>query len=146
MKDLRNYTVRTAESIVKAERLHIDASLPLAVTGLTEDNAAAVRAKLTGFYPDAALEALGGGKGEAVLHPAALTEKQRFSFGDLLSIMDILRGENGCEWDKVQTHQSIKKNILEEAAEAIDGGDTAHMCEEFGDLLLQPVFQSVIAE
>ena len=59
-----------------------------------------------------------------------------------------LRAPNGCPWDREQTHESLRKHLLEEAYEAIsaiDSGDFAHMREEFGDLLLQIVLQSQIA-
>jgi len=68
---------------------------------------------------------------------------------ELLSIMDTLLGENGCPWDKEQTHLSILPNMTEEcgeAVEAIQSGDTAAMCEELGDVLLQVVFHAKIAE
>ncbi|MBR4224768.1 MAG: nucleoside triphosphate pyrophosphohydrolase [Oscillospiraceae bacterium] len=63
--------------------------------------------------------------------------------------MRILRSENGCPWDKVQTHQSIRKDFIEEtyeACEAIDEGDSGHLREELGDVLLQIVFHSTIEE
>lgn len=70
--------------------------------------------------------------------------KETYGVEDLVEIIRILRDpENGCPWDKVQTHQSIRKNLLEEAyeaAEALDVGDPEMMREEFGDLLMQVVF------
>ncbi|WP_148867700.1 nucleoside triphosphate pyrophosphohydrolase [Thermosediminibacter litoriperuensis] len=68
---------------------------------------------------------------------------------DLIEIMARLRGENGCPWDKAQTHETLKPFLLEEAYEvidAIDGGDPGELSEELGDLLLQIVFHSRIAE
>ncbi|MEC9488150.1 MAG: nucleoside triphosphate pyrophosphohydrolase [Halanaerobium sp.] len=67
----------------------------------------------------------------------------------LLKIMHRLRGEEGCPWDKEQTHRSLRPYLLEEAyevLEAIDEDDSEHLKEELGDLLLQIVFHSVIAE
>ena len=68
----------------------------------------------------------------------------------LLEVLRILRDpENGCPWDKVQTHASIRKNFLEEtceALEAIDADDPAMMQEELGDVLMQVVFHTVIEE
>lgn len=84
-----------------------------------------------------------------LLSPQDLLNKKRYTFGDLLKIMNILRGDNGCPWDREQNHQSIKMNAVEEAyelIEAIDNNDFYAMEEEIGDLLLQPVFQSKIAE
>ena len=59
-----------------------------------------------------------------------------------------LRAPDGCPWDRAQTHQSIAHNIIEEAYEAVDAieaGDTAHLREELGDVLLQVVLQAQIA-
>src|SRR6188474_1306219 len=63
-------------------------------------------------------------------------------------ISNRLRQPDGCPWDREQTHQSLRKHLLEESYEAIsaiDSGDFADMREEFGDLLLQVVLQSQIA-
>ena len=77
-------------------------------------------------------------------------ERERYTAEDLLQIIRILRDrENGCPWDKVQTHASIRKNFLEEtceALEAIDADDPAMMQEELGDVLMQVVFHTVIEE
>ena len=74
--------------------------------------------------------------------------KNRYGYADLLEIIRLLRSENGCPWDKVQTHRSIRRGMLEEAyeaAEAIDRDDTAMMREELGDVLMQVVFHADIA-
>ena len=76
-------------------------------------------------------------------------EKENYKIGDLIQIMKILRGENGCPWDREQTHTSIRNNLLEEAYEtvdAIDRLDDKDMVEELGDLLLQIVFHCQIAD
>ncbi|MCC6300522.1 MAG: nucleoside triphosphate pyrophosphohydrolase [Anaerolineales bacterium] len=70
------------------------------------------------------------------------------SFESFAEIMAHLRAPNGCPWDREQTHESLRKHLLEEAYEAIsaiDSGDFNHMREEFGDLLLQIVLQAQIA-
>lgn len=71
-------------------------------------------------------------------------EKETYGIADLVEIIRILRDpQDGCPWDKVQTHQSIRKNLLEEAyeaAEALDRNDPEMMREELGDLLMQVVF------
>ena len=69
--------------------------------------------------------------------------KQKYTFGDLCRIMDRLVAPDGCPWDKAQTHESIRVNLIEEAYEAVDaivGGDIDAMTEEIGDVLLQAVF------
>lgn len=67
----------------------------------------------------------------------------------LIDIIKILRSENGCAWDRAQTHQSLRKNMLEEAYEAVDAiddNDMIHLREELGDVLLQVVLHSQIAD
>ena len=77
-------------------------------------------------------------------------ERERYTAEDLLQIISILRDrENGCPWDKVQTHASIRKNFLEETCEvleAIDADDPAMLREELGDVLMQVAFHAVIEE
>jgi XTP/dITP diphosphohydrolase len=68
---------------------------------------------------------------------------------DVVAVMDRLRSPGGCPWDAQQTHASLVPYLLEEAHEAIEAlesGDTNHMREELGDLLLQVAFQSRVAE
>ncbi|MBQ3641177.1 nucleoside triphosphate pyrophosphohydrolase [bacterium] len=67
----------------------------------------------------------------------------------LIGIVDTLRSENGCKWDREQTHATLKRNMLEEAYEAVDAindNDMTHLCEELGDVLLQVVLHSQIAK
>lgn len=69
-------------------------------------------------------------------------------FKRLMQIMATLRGPKGCPWDKAQTHESIKRNTIEEAYEvvnAIEEGNDEKLKEELGDLLLQVIFHSQIA-
>ncbi|MBR6469048.1 MAG: nucleotide pyrophosphohydrolase [Lachnospiraceae bacterium] len=77
-----------------------------------------------------------------------MTETER-----LRSIVEKLRSEDGCAWDRAQTHESLKPECIEEAAEVICGinileetGDATNLKEELGDLLLQVMFHSVIAQ
>ena len=68
---------------------------------------------------------------------------------ELIKTIKILRSPEGCEWDRQQTHQSIRQNMLEEAyeaAEAIDENNPEHIKEELGDVLLQVVLHSQIAD
>lgn len=67
---------------------------------------------------------------------------------ELIKTIEILRSPNGCQWDREQTHSTLKKNMLEEAYEAvdaIDANDMKHLKEELGDVLLQVVLHSQIA-
>ncbi|HBL83898.1 MAG: nucleoside triphosphate pyrophosphohydrolase [Clostridiales bacterium GWF2_38_85] len=78
-----------------------------------------------------------------------LLSKNNYSFYDLTSIMEILRAPGGCPWDREQTHKSIRHNLIEEtyeAIEAIDTDDNELLCEELGDVILQVVFHSRMAE
>ena len=78
----------------------------------------------------------------------AYPEKQHYTADDLAAIIAILRDpDNGCPWDKVQTHRSIRMNFLEEAYEAVDAIDLEDpelLCEELGDVLMQVVFHAQI--
>ena len=75
--------------------------------------------------------------------------KDKYTFDDLVEIVSLLRAPGGCPWDREQTHQSIKKNLIEEGyelIEAIDGGNPEKIADESGDLLLQVVFHAKLAE
>lgn len=78
---------------------------------------------------------------------------KRFNFQELHAIIAALRGENGCPWDRAQTHESMKSCTIEEAYEVNQAvtdlsktGDSTNLCEELGDLLLQVMLHSQIAE
>ncbi len=75
------------------------------------------------------------------------TFKDKYDINDLIEIMRLLRSENGCPWDKVQTHETIKKSLIEETyevIEAINKKDNVLLCEELGDVLMQVVFHAQI--
>ena len=83
------------------------------------------------------------------LYVPPLPQAARFDFSPLTDIMRQLREPGGCPWDRVQTPESLRKHVLEEAyevVEAIDAKDADLLAEELGDLLLQIVFQARIAE
>ena len=74
--------------------------------------------------------------------------KEKYTIDDLIAILKRLREPDGCPWDRVQTHQSIKKSMIEETYEAIDAldfGDDKAFANELGDVLLQVVFHAEIA-
>ena len=78
---------------------------------------------------------------------SALRDCPHYGIAELLQIMQVLRSENGCPWDKEQTHQSIRQDLLEECyevIEAIDADSVPMMREELGDVLLQVVFHCQI--
>lgn len=73
--------------------------------------------------------------------------KESYDLRDFVALVSYLRSPNGCPWDQVQTHESIRRNFLEEtyeACEAIDAGDLVHMRVELGDVLMQVLFHTDI--
>ena len=76
-----------------------------------------------------------------------LLSKDRYTFEDLVLVVEVLRGEGGCPWDREQTHKSIRKDFIEETyevIEAIDTEDPVLLREELGDVMLQVTFHSQI--
>ncbi len=77
-----------------------------------------------------------------------MTDDETDALKKLREVVHRLRAPGGCPWDREQTHESLIPHLLEEAyevADAIRGGDPALICEELGDLLLQPVLHAEIA-
>ena len=77
------------------------------------------------------------------------TLKLHYTVDELLHIMRFLRSDEGCPWDREQTHESIAGNMLEEAYEVVDAimsGNKEDLCEELGDVLMQVVFHASMAE
>lgn len=77
---------------------------------------------------------------------------KRYSFDDYCRIIARLRGNEGCPWDREQTHDSLKTCLINESAEVLaaidiynETGDSENLCEELGDLLLQVVLHTQIA-
>lgn len=85
----------------------------------------------------------------SVWAPPVPEPRRPATFDDLARVIRTLRAPGGCPWDREQTHETIKRNLLEEAyetVEAIESDDPAKLEEELGDLLMQPVMHAVIAE
>lgn len=79
-------------------------------------------------------------------------KQNKYTYEDFLRIIKTLRSENGCPWDREQTHQSLKPCMMEEAAEVVSAirqydqtGDFENLREELGDVLLQVVMHAEIA-
>lgn len=135
----------------------VDTSLALEVTDVNERIINAVKAKLTKLYGERATVVADGKKlalSELAfandISVSALRDfcKDRYNAVDAVRVIERLTHEDGCPWDKVQTHESIRVNMIEEAYEAvdaIDNRDVANMREEFGDVFLQSLLQSDIA-
>lgn len=147
----------------------IDTNFPLCVKDIdSQILAGEVKLSLLEFYPPEAAVRFSKGRDVTIINLEDLDrlkkydstcsafiegdkgfEKGRYCFADLLKIMNRLTEPQGCEWDKAQTHSSIRINMIEEAYEAvdaIDSGDIGLMIEETGDVLLQTVFHSDIAK
>ena len=76
-------------------------------------------------------------------------DAKAYSFEDFREIIRTLRSEDGCPWDRAQTHESLRSCMIEEAYEAVSAvnqRDEANLCEELGDVLLQVLLHSQIAE
>ena len=78
---------------------------------------------------------------------------KEYTYEDFLDIIKTLRSENGCPWDREQTHESLRPCMMEEAAEAVaairiwkETGNAENLREELGDVLLQVVMHACIAE
>ncbi len=158
-----NYTALSAFSVPD-----LPLSLPLVVYDLTDGNVSDVKLRLAEEFGDEAKAVLFDGafrkdiplyeadrrKGFGalsglVIKDIPLLEKKRFSFGDAVGILKRLRAPDGCPWDRVQTHESIRENAVEEAYElvdAIDCKDPEKICEEAGDVLMQALFHTLIEE
>lgn len=84
-----------------------------------------------------------------VLYDTPLLQKKKFDLDDFMQVLRALRAPDGCPWDRVQTHESIRINMIEEAYElvdAIDADDPDKICEECGDVLMQAAFHTLMEE
>ena len=75
--------------------------------------------------------------------------KNKYDVYDLKEVIRLLRSPGGCPWDIEQTHESIRRNFIEEAYEAVEAineKSTEHLCEELGDVLMQVVFHAQIED
>ena len=73
---------------------------------------------------------------------------EKYTFEEFLDIMKDLCAEDGCPWDRIQTHESLVPCLMDEAQEvvqAVENQDIDNLCEELGDVLLQVVMHSEIA-
>ena len=150
--------ILSAESLLGRRAFSVPDGAALEVTGVTLSNFDDVKAKVLHILGDAPCVSNGGtrplsetesAEGTLLFPAEDFLDKKRFGFYDLIYIIHRLRDEDGCEWDKAQTHESIRSNAVEEAyelVEAINKRDLINMREETGDVLLQGAFHAVIAE
>lgn len=135
----------------------IDTSLALEVNDVTAQTVEPVKQRLKKLYGDISVTADGKTVDLNKLKPSAVVyvkplvdfDKPRYNVADAMRVISRLtQDEGGCPWDKAQTHESIRVNMIEEAYEAVDAidkHDVANMREEFGDVFLQSILQSDIA-
>lgn len=86
---------------------------------------------------------------QTVIFVPAVKRHEKYNLGDLREIVETLRGKDGCPWDIEQTHESMKKHLLEEAyeaIEAIENEDYSNLEEELGDILFLVAFHSQLAD
>lgn len=147
-----------AEAFVSAKDFWYDTRSALVLAHVGEGAVKETAAKLSRLIGEAAPVVCDGKERtaatlcaceRAAVPPLSFKDKRRHDFADLVNIMRRLCADDGCEWDKAQTHDSIRANAVEEAyelVEAIDNRDVANMREECGDVMLQSVFHCEIAE
>ena len=167
--DYASYVIAAANALPEA----MDPKLPLAVEELdTKIRAGEVKLALTEYYPDehpvtlCTMSQAGVYQARTVqlyeldrqdefhattvllVPPAEFLSLTRFGYQELAAVMHTLRAPGGCPWDREQTHETLKKTMIEECYEvldAIDQKDDAALCEELGDVLLQIVFHAEMA-
>ncbi len=150
------------------EGAYISAEYPIAVTEISDEYTASdVVLAFQRYYPyDSSVFFIKGGRAErlplcdiarrtdfsydcAIVFPGLeLKEREGYTFEELVKVIAVLRGEGGCPWDREQTHESLRKNLLEESLEAIDAIDKKDpdmLYDELGDVLLQVVLHAQIA-
>ena len=140
------FTVITADAFLKRQRNCFDTGVFLVITQVTAENEREVKEKIEEYFGDVNTEKKNG---YVTVEPKPLFDKTRFGYGDLIEIVKRLRDPDGCPWDRKQSPETIRTNILEEAyelVEAIETGKEEKIREECGDVLLQSVFCSVMTE
>lgn len=137
--------VMSGESFAKRENDNITSNIPLYLYNVSDKEKFLV--KINDIFGECRIEAVNN---EILVVPTLdFTQKTRFSFADLVEIIKRLRDPDGCMWDRAQNNMTIRTNAIEEAyelVEAIELDDNVKMCEESGDVLLQGVFNAIIAE
>ena len=137
--DLADRSLASDVKLALAERFGDEADVALVAGGKVKKIKLYELDRQSGYTVDTAL----------VLYDVPLLQKKRFDLYDLLAILRRLRAPDGCPWDRVQTHESIRINLIEEAYElvdAIDRKDPERMREEAGDVLMQAVFHTLMEE
>ncbi|HQC54677.1 MAG TPA: nucleoside triphosphate pyrophosphohydrolase [Clostridia bacterium] len=161
---MNSFSFIIADDFIKREINSFERNFPIILEGITAENFMQVKEKILSQFGEncqCVLVDNESGKMTEVLakdlncverliiKAANFLSRDYYTFGDLIEIIRRLRDPDGCHWDKVQTHKSIKPNAIEEAfelAEAIDLNNIGKMIEESGDVMLQGLFHATIAE
>ncbi|MDE6618804.1 MAG: MazG family protein [Clostridiales bacterium] len=135
----------------------VDTTLTVNICDITPETFGPVKKKLIDLYDEVNITADGKQTTtidldcakEITVPPQNEFDKLRYNAADAMRVITRLtRDGDGCPWDRAQTHESIRINMIEEAYEAVDAidkHDLIGMCEEFGDVLLQALLQSDMA-
>ena len=164
--EIENILNGTCQRYISADFLATDffnKRIPLFITRIEKADIEAVKNKILDCYGDVEIWLVTDKNVQAlrasslssedkfygiVIDGCPVTECKRFGFNDFVEIMRRLRAKDGCEWDRAQTHESIRINLIEEAyelVEAIDCKSADMMREECGDVLMQAIFHTEIA-
>ncbi len=139
-----SFTLMKEKDFLARRANSFDNNIPLIIYGVS--HSAEIKSKLKKYFGNPDITESGD---YIIVLPRPFMEREVYSFGDLVEIIKRLRDKDGCPWDRKQTNMSIRTNAIEEAyelAEAIELDDEAKILEESGDVLLQGLFNAVIAE
>lgn len=139
-----SFTLLSADDFLKRGTNNFDLNLPLVITGF-EDKEAETHAKLENLFGGEIQKC----EGYIIAKAPRFFDRKVYSYGDLTEIIRRLRDDDGCPWDRAQTNLTLRQNAIEEAyelVEAIELGDDEKILEESGDVLLQGLFNAIIAE
>ncbi|MFA6866410.1 MAG: nucleoside triphosphate pyrophosphohydrolase [Clostridia bacterium] len=140
------YTLTTKNNFLKRSSNTFDTNLPLVINNIDKNNLDEIKSKVEYNFGKVTYQIEND-----ILYvlPTTFFEKTQYTFGDLVEIIHRLRDDDGCMWDKAQTNMTIRANAIEEAyelVEAVELDNSDKMKEEFGDVLLQGIFNAVISE
>ncbi len=145
LAELRDALILSGKSFLNRSFHQFNTNIPLIIYNVTDKNACLE--KISDVFGECEIRA--EDNEILVIPPRDFTKKTRFSFNDLVEIIFRLRDPDGCMWDRAQTNMTIRTNAIEEAyelCEAVELDDNAKIREETGDVLLQGIFNAIIAQ
>lgn len=160
---MNSFTFLIGDEFVKREIYGFERNIPIIIEAVNEDNFDKIKEKVIYLFGESCECVLIDKEGQTteiqikdlelcerfIIKAASYLARTSYTFSDLIEIIRRLRDPDGCEWDREQTHESIRANAVEEAfelVEAIDLKDRDKMIEESGDVMLQGLFHAIIAE